>query len=138
MDEAAAELQLAVMRALEEDNALVAELGGPRIHAGGTAAAGFPHIVVAATSVYDGTTGSEVADERLLTLHIWSKARGKKEVSEIMERARARLEGVELSLTRLDRAVTMVLEFAEALFDEDLGVHHGLLRFRAARGQGRA
>jgi hypothetical protein len=47
-----------------------------------------------------------------------------------MDSIKARLDGAALSIgprgqTRLS------LEFAEARYDEDLAVHHGLLRFRA-------
>lgn len=131
MNSAAAELQAAIFSALESDSALVAELGGPRIYDQAPANVAFPYITFGATSMYDWSTGTEVGTEQLFTLHIWSKAKGKKEVLEIMERARTRLEEASLTLADGHHLVNIRLEFAEARFDDDLSVHHGLLRFRA-------
>lgn len=130
MTAAAAELQAAIFQALSGDSALVAELGGPRIFDQAPASVGFPYITFGRTSVYDWSTGTESGTEQLFTLHIWSKARGKKEVLEIMELSRVRLDNASLTLSG-HHLVNLRLEFAEARFDDDLAVHHGLLRFRA-------
>jgi hypothetical protein len=135
MSSAVAALQSAIFAALEGDSALVAELGGPRIYDQAPASVAFPHITFGATSVYDGSTGTESGTEQLFTLHIWSKAKGKKEVLEIMERARSRLDDAALTLSDGHQPVSLKLEFAEARFDNDLAVHHGLLRFRAVSGE---
>jgi hypothetical protein len=47
-----------------------------------------------------------------------------------MEVVRARLDDEDLTLNG-HHLVNMRLEFAEARYDEDLSLHHGLLRFRA-------
>ncbi|TIR83528.1 MAG: DUF3168 domain-containing protein, partial [Mesorhizobium sp.] len=79
---------------------------------------------------FDLDTGADDNDDQLITLHIWSKAQGDAETRLIMDSIKARLDGAALSIgprgqTRLS------LEFAEARYDDDLAVHHGLLRFRA-------
>lgn len=130
MTAAAAELQTAIFQALSADSALVAELGGARIFDQAPASVSFPYITFGRTSVYDWSTGTESGTEQLFTLHIWSKARGKKEVLEIMELARLRLDNAALPLAG-HHLVNLRLEFAEARYDDDLAVHHGLLRFRA-------
>lgn len=126
----AAELQKAIFGALTGDTALVALLGDARVYDHAPANAVFPYVTFGRTSVYDWSTGTESGTEQLFTLHIWSKAKGKKETLEIMELARARLDDQDLALDG-HHLVNLRLEFAEARYDEDLSLHHGLLRFRA-------
>ena len=128
----AAELQRAVFGALAADAALAA-LVGARIYDHVPAKASFPYISFGRTSIYDWSTGTESGSEQLFTLHIWSKAKGKKETLEIMERARVLLEDARLDLNQ-HNLVNMRLEFAEARHDEELALYHGLLRFRAVTG----
>lgn len=130
MTSPALELQKALLGALSGDAALTAALGGQRIHDRPPANAAFPYITFGRTSVYDWSTGTEPGTEQILTLHIWSKAQGKKEALEIMELARARLEGEGITMPEF-ALVSLFFEFAEVRYDDDLAVHHGLLRFRA-------
>lgn len=126
----AAELRSAIFAELGGDAALLAALGGERIFAEAPVNAPFPYIGYGRTGVYDWATGVEKDTEQLFTLHIWSKAKGEVETVTIMDLARVRLAGKVLALD--DRqSVELKLEFAEARYDEDLAVHHGLLRFRA-------
>jgi hypothetical protein len=126
----AAELQTAVFAELGGDAALLAALGGERIFAPVPADAPFPYIGYGRTGVYDWSTGAEKDTEQLFTLHIWSKAKGEAETVTIMDLARARLTDKVLALDER-QSVELKLEFAEARYDEDLAVHHGLLRYRA-------
>ena len=82
------------------------------------------------TSIYDWSTGTESGTEQLFTLHVWSKAKGKKEAIEIMDAARAALHDRALPLDG-HALVNLRLEFSEVRFDDDQSVYHGLLRFRA-------
>ncbi|MEP9388781.1 DUF3168 domain-containing protein [Mesorhizobium sp. KR9-304] len=125
----AAELQKAIFEALGANGALTA-LVGARIHDHAPANVAFPYLTFGRTSIYDWSTGTESGSEQLFTLHVWSKGKGKKEVLEIMELARATLHDAALELEG-HRLVNLRLEFSEARYDEDLSVHHGLLRFRA-------
>jgi hypothetical protein len=131
----AAELQKAIFTALANDPALTAALGGSRIYDQAPGNAAFPYITFGRTSVYDWSTGSEKETEQLFTLHVWSKAKGNKETLQIMETARWLLDDKSLPLEN-DQLVNLRLEFAEARFDDDLAVHHGLLRFRAVKEEG--
>jgi hypothetical protein len=126
----AAELQKAIFSALAADAALVAALGGAHIYDQPPKKAAFPHLTFGRTSVYDWSTGTELDTEQLFTLHVWSKAKGDAETLGIMEIIRAKLAD---SLMPLDdrEPVRIKPEFFEQRYDEDLAVHHGLLRFRA-------
>jgi hypothetical protein len=126
----AAELQKAVFEALAADAAVTALLGGGKIFDHAPANVAFPYLTFGRTSIFDWSTGTESGTEQLFTLHVWSKAKGKKETLAIMEAVRALLDDAALELDE-HHLVNMRLEFAEARYDEDLSVHHGLLRFRA-------
>ena len=126
----AAELQKAIFAELGGDAALLAALGGKRIFAEAPPSVAYPYIGFGRTGVYDWSTGGEKDTEQLFTLHIWSKAKGEAETMAIMELARAELADKVLALDG-HQSVDLRLEFAEARYDEDLAVHHGLLRFRA-------
>lgn len=126
----AAELQKAVLQALAGDIRLVDMLGGARFHEIAPSNASLPHITFGRTGVYDWSTGAESDTEQLFTLHVWSKARDSAETQEIMRLAQARLDGQALPL-KGEAAVGMRLEFSEVRYDENLAIHHGMLRFRA-------
>lgn len=130
MSSAVAELQKAIHAALAGDAALTGLLGGVRVYDQTPANVPFPYITFGRTSVYDWGTGTESGTEQLLTLHVWSKGRGKKETLELMEAISARLHDAGLALDG-HALVNLRQEFSEVVFDEDLAVHHGLLRFRA-------
>jgi hypothetical protein len=126
----AAEVQKAIHAALAGDAALVALLGEARVHDHAPPDVAFPYVTFGRTSVYDWSTGTESGTEQLLTLHVWSKGKGKKEVHALMDAISTRLNDAALALEGHD-LVNLRLEFSEILFDEDQSVHHGLLRFRA-------
>jgi hypothetical protein len=130
MASAAAELQKAIFASLHEDGALVGLLGGAKIHDHAPANVSFPYVTFGRTSLYDWSTGTELGNEHLFTLHVWSKAKGKKETMDIMELARERLHDQPLEMTGHHLA-NLRLEFSEVRYDEDQSVYHGLLRFRA-------
>ena len=125
----AAELQKAIFDALGASAALAA-LVGTRVFDHAPANAAFPYITFGRTSLYDWSTGTESGTEQLFTLHVWSKAKGKKEALEIMELARGTLHDAALELEGHE-LVNLRLEFSEARYDDRNEAHHGLLRFRA-------
>ena len=131
---AAADLQKAIFAALSAESALTALLGGAKVFDHAPANVRFPYVTFGMTGIYDWSTATESGAEQLFTLHVWSKAQGKKETLEIMEAIRARL-GEPLSL-EAHRLVALRLDYSEARFDEDLLIHHGLLRFRAVIEEG--
>ncbi len=130
MTAAAADFQKAPFEALNGDAALVAALGGAKVLDHAPANVAFPYITFGRTSVYDWSTSTESGTEQLFTLHVWSKARGKAEALAVMEIVRRRLDAGALALDGR-HLVNLTFEFAEARFDEDLSVYHGLLRYRA-------
>ncbi len=129
MTAASAELQKAMFGALTGDAALVALMGGARIFDRAPTDAAFPYVTFGRASVFDWSTSTEEGLEHLVTLHVWSKAKGRKEAFAILDAIRGAL-GAPLSLDGR-HLVNFRFEFAEVTFDDDISVHHGLLRLRA-------
>ena len=129
MTSAAADLQKSLYAALAGDAGIVAALGGSKIFDHAPAGVSFPYITFGRTGIYDWSTDTESGTEQLITLHVWSKAKGKEETLAIMELARERL-GQPLTLES-HHLVNLRLDYAEARYDDDVTVHHGLLRLRA-------
>jgi hypothetical protein len=126
----AVDLQKAIHGLLTADAALVAKLGGQKVFDATPPNATFPYVSFGRTSIYDWSTGTESGTEQLFTIHVWSKAKGKTETLEIMETIRQLIDAAPPELE--DHAlVNLQLEFAEVRFDDDISVHHGMLRFRA-------
>lgn len=126
----AAELQKAIFAALSADATLVGLLAGAKVYDQAPPHAGFPYITFGRTSIYDWSTGTESGVEQLFTLHVWSKAKGRNEALQIMDRIHVLLDDAALPMAGQD-LVSLRQEFAEARFDDDLMLYHGLLRFRA-------
>jgi hypothetical protein len=130
MTAAAHELQKAIFVALEADAALAALLGGPKIYDHAPADVAFPYVTFGRTSIFDWSTDTESGSELLFTLHVWSKRPGKREALAVIEAIRAVLDDAALDLDSHHLA-SLRLEFAEARYDEEQAVYHGLARFRA-------
>ncbi|WP_054308866.1 DUF3168 domain-containing protein [Mesorhizobium sp. 1M-11] len=126
----AAELQKALFDLLKGDTQLTAALGGANIFEQVPANVIFPYLTCGRTSIYDWSTATESASEQLLTLHVWSKAKSKQETQAILRLIRQRLDAGSLALGS-HHPVNLRFEFSEIRYDDDLSVHHGLVRYRA-------
>ncbi|MBZ9702576.1 MULTISPECIES: DUF3168 domain-containing protein [unclassified Mesorhizobium] len=124
------DLQQALFLRLKSDPSLSALLGGAGLREQPTDNVAFPYVTCGQTCAFDWDTGAENRDDQLITLHVWSKAHGEAETRAIMDAIEARLAdaGLEVGARGQTR---LSLEFSEARYDEELLVHHGLLRFRA-------
>lgn len=131
MSSAAIELQKAVFSALSSDADLASALGGGRIHDHAPANVAFPYLTFGRTTVHDWSTDTEDASEHIFTIHAWSKAKGKAQVLEILDKVKSALHEADLALAGY-RLVNLRREFEDARFNEDLAVYHGMVRFRAA------
>lgn len=130
MTSASMELQKAVYLTLCDDAALRAKLGGAKIYDHIPVAASFPYVTFGQTAVYDWSTDTELGDEHLFTIHVWSRAGGRKQVLEIMDLISARLTLEALTLNH-HRLVNLTLQFSQARNDDERDGYHGLLRYRA-------
>lgn len=130
MADASFALQQALHARLTGDSALLALLGGARIYDDVPARAEFPYVTFAQTSQRDWSTGSEQGTEHAITLHVWSRAKGRREASAVLAAARDALHDADLALAGF-KLVNLRHEFSEARRDSDGETFHGTARFRA-------
>jgi hypothetical protein len=124
------DLQTAVYEALAADATLTA-LIGESVYDHVPQDATFPFVVLDQTRISDWSTGTEAGSEHQLTLHIWSRYRGKAESYTIADTIRAALDEATLPLAE-NRLVNLRHQFSDMRRDEDGETWHAVLRFRAA------
>ncbi len=129
MTEASLALQKALVATLVADDG-VGALVADRIFDAAPRNAGFPYLSLGETRAADWSTGTEAGAEHRLTLHVWSRQRGKRESFEIMAAVEAALHDQPLALDG-QALVNLRLEFADARRDPDGITWHGAMRFRA-------
>jgi len=123
-------LQQSIFAALTGDAALVNLLGGPRVYDDVPVRAEFPFVTFAQSSERDWSTGTEAGEEHIYTLHVWSRAHGRKETQEIIDALRGALHDQSLSLTGY-RLVNMRHEISDSRREADGETFHGIVRYRA-------
>ena len=124
------DLQTAVWSALTGDSALTTALGGPHVFDDVPQSTDFPFVTIGEIRTNDWSTQTAKGHEHFLTIHSWSRAKGRKEVQAIMTILDGLLDGAALVLK--DHAlVNFSLVFWDARRDRDGETYHGLMRFRA-------
>ena len=123
-------LQRGVCQTLAGSVDLTTLLGSVRIYDDAPQGAPYPFITLGQSAVRDWSTGTEDGAEHNLTLHVWSRSGGKKQVHEILEAIRAVLHDQPLMLAD-HHLVKLRHEFAEARLDPDGDTFHGIVRYRA-------
>jgi hypothetical protein len=130
MASAAWALQKSVFTALTGNAAVTSLLGGARVYDDVPRGAEYPYLTFGRSSASDWSTDGEDGHEHVFTLHVWSRANGRKEAHEIMAALRTALHGAALSLEG-HRLVNLRHEFCEARRDPDGETYHGVVRYRA-------
>jgi hypothetical protein len=122
-------LQKAVVAALTADSGIGA-LIGDRIYDAAPRNATFPYLGFGEMRAADWSTGTEEGAEHRLTLHAWSRERGKRETYEVMNAVEAALQEQVLALDG-HALVNLRHELSDARRDPDGITWHGVMRFRA-------
>ncbi len=128
--QAALELQKALLSALAGNASLVGALGGAKFHDLTPMRTAYPYVTFGPSSIHDWSTDTEQGSEHFFTLNVWSAAKGKAEALGLMEAVGKALAGIVPAMNGFS-LVNLRQESAEIRFDDDLGAHHGLMRFRA-------
>jgi len=123
-------LQRGVYQALAGSLDLTTLLGGVRVYDHAPQSEPYPFITVGQSAVRDWSTGTEDGAEHNLTLHVWSRSGGKKQVQEIIETIKDVLHDQPLTLSD-HHLVNLRHEFSEARLDPDGDTFHGIVRYRA-------
>lgn len=132
---AANELRKAVFAALTTDAALLAALGGARIHDVPPAAPEFPYVTLGEAQLIDWSTATEAGHEHRLTLSVWSRQGGHGQAHAIAHLVQRVLHDAPLALAG-HRLVN--LRFAGAEIRREAGgrTYRALVRFRAVTETG--
>jgi len=123
-------LQQSLLGKLARDATLLSLLGAPRVYDDVPQGADFPYLTFGHSLARDWSTGTDEGSEHILTLHVWSQAKGRKEAHEIMGAVRSALHDQVLSLTG-HRLINLRHEFSEARREPDGEIYHGIVRYRA-------
>jgi hypothetical protein len=130
MSSVSLELQKAVFQTLSVDAGLTGLLGGTRIYNDVPRGAALPYVTLGESTVRDWSTGSDEGHEHLLTIAVWSRANGEREVHQILAAVEAALDGAALTVAGA-RLVNLRHEFSEIRRDADGETSRGLMRLRA-------
>ena len=123
-------LQKALYMTLSSDTGVVAALGGARVYDDVPSRTEFPYVTFGQSTARDWSTGTEPGREHTVTLHVWSRARGRKQTDEIMAAAEAALHDAALVLDG-HRLINLRHEFSDARREPDGETYHGVARYRA-------
>ena len=124
------ELQKAIHAVLAADVGITTLLGGPKIFDDVPRGAELPYVTIGKSVVRDWSTGTEDGHEHLLTISVWSRANGEREVHHMTAAIEAVLKDANLSLPAA-RLINLRLEFFEVRRESDGETARGIMRFRA-------
>lgn len=94
----------------------------------------FPYVTIGDDTQIDWSSKSMRGEEHTLTIHTWSRARGRKYAKELLADIKEALHEVRLTLTGNFNVLTR-FDFAQTFLDEDGITYHGVIRFRALTHQ---
>jgi hypothetical protein len=123
-------LQKSVYEVLSSDVALTSVLGAGRVFDDAPQRSAMPYLTFGQSALRDWSTGSEAGDEHLLTLHVWSRAEGRRQTHTIMQVLRDALHERVLALDG-HHLVNLRFELSEARREPDGETYHGIVRLRA-------
>lgn len=123
-------LQRAIFTHLTSDAGVLAVLGGPHVHDDVPRGTQPPYVTIGQITSRDWSTGTDAGQEHTLTLQVWSRAGGRRQVQAAMGAVGAALHDAALTLVD-HRLVNLRMESAEARRDSDGDTYHGVMRFRA-------
>lgn len=123
-------LQQAIHAAVAADSGIAALIGPPRLFDDVPQGTPYPYLTLGQSAVRDWSTASDTGDEHTLTLHVWSRAGGRRETHEIMGALRAALHDRPLALAG-HRLINLRHQISEARREPDGDTYHGIVRFRA-------
>lgn len=130
MASVALDLQKALYQLLKSHAPLTALLGGTRVYDDVPQRTELPYVTFGQSLMRDWSTGTETGHEHIVTLHVWSRAAGRKEVHQIMAVLESALHEQAPTMDE-HRVVNLRHEFSDARRDADGEIYHGVVRYRA-------
>jgi Protein of unknown function (DUF3168) len=123
-------LQKAIHACLIADAATLASIGGPRIYDDVPRQPVFPYVAYGQSTVRDWSTGTDDAHEHIVTLHVWTRASGRKLAHEISSAIEVALDQQALVLDG-HRLISLRHEFTDVRREADNETWRGIVRLRA-------
>ena len=123
-------LQKAIHARLIADTAILALIGGPRIYDDVPRQPAFPYVSYGQSTVRDWSTGTDDAHEHIVTLHVWTRANGRKPAHEISSAIEAAIDQQVLVLDG-HRLISLRHEFSDVRREADNETWRGIVRLRA-------
>ncbi|MDX2264597.1 MAG: DUF3168 domain-containing protein [Hyphomicrobiales bacterium] len=123
-------LQKGLFSALTGSAALVALLGGARVYDDAPQPVTFPFITIDPAQERDWSTGTEPGLEHLVTIHVWSRYAGRRQIYDVADAIRDALDGASLTL-EAHRLINLRHQYSDLRREEDGETYHAALRFRA-------
>ncbi len=130
MSDPAGALRAAIFQALAADGALVAMLGGARIHDAPPPNAAFPYVTLGEIRLIEAFTDEVPLIEHQLMLHAWSRQGGHREAQSIAAALLAALDDAPLA-PEGHRLVNLRFALADIRREADGRTYHAAIRFRA-------
>lgn len=130
MSSAAFALQQAIFARLAADGQVTTALGGARIYDDVPVRSEFPYVTFGQSVERDWSGDIAPGHEHMVTLHAWSRGKGRKEADVILVAVQGALHDAALTLSG-HRLVNLRHEFSETRRDADGDTFHGIARFRA-------
>lgn len=123
-------LQTALFQHLAAQSELTALLGGARLYDDVPPGAAFPYVTLGDIETRDWSTQTRAGHEHRVTLNVWSRAKGRREVQAIVAALEDAIDG---AAPALDDHVLVNLRtvFWHAMRAPDGRSYHGLVRLRA-------
>jgi len=90
----------------------------------------YPYVVIGEETAANNGTKTLDGIEHTLTIHAWSRYRGRREIKEIMQSVYENLHNTDISVTGAS-LVNIRQEFNTTLAETDGITRHGVMRFRA-------
>ncbi len=126
---AAWSLQMAIYKTLAENSEITTRLGAARVYDRVPRNATFPYITFGRTRVLDWSTSTEQGEEHTLSLHVWSREKGRQFVLKTMDAIVRALDHAPLNVMD-HHVISFQHERSEAVLEADRRTHHGMMRFR--------
>ncbi|HEY4124730.1 MAG TPA: DUF3168 domain-containing protein [Rhizomicrobium sp.] len=131
MSSASWALQTAIFAKLSADTSVKAVLGNPsRLYDEVPRNGAMPYLVIGDDKESDWSTSTDSGTEHALVLHVWSRARGRKESKSIADVIRASLDDATLTPAG-HTLIDIKYQSAEFLRQTDGQTYHAIIRFRA-------
>ena len=121
-------LQQAIYTALTGDATLMSLITGVHDHVPQETA--FPYVTIGEASAVDWRTVGHDGMEMTLVVHVWSRARGRKEAKQILAECYRIINDAKLTVPG-HVLVWLHFEFSRTHLDSDGATYHGIARYNA-------